>query len=91
MLTTLFGKKKLTEEKTANIFVNTLISVVDNTFEEVRNSIINDPVFERCPEINERDSDKLLMIVLASNLKLLSKYFSSTEEMLLKLFSLNMI
>ena len=40
MLTTLFGKKKLTEEKTANIFVNTLISVVDNTFEEIRNSIV---------------------------------------------------
>jgi len=68
MLTTLFGKKKLTEEKTANIFVNTLTSVVDNTFEEVRNSIINDPVFEKQPEISTNDSDKLLMIVLASNL-----------------------
>jgi len=84
MLTTLFGKKKLTEEKTANIFVNTLTSVVDNTFEEVRNSIINDPVFEKQPEISTNDSDKLLMIVLASNLKLLSKYFSASEEMLIK-------
>jgi hypothetical protein len=84
MLTTLFGKKKLTEEKTANVFVNTLISVVDNTFEEIRNSIINDPVFERPPKVSERDSDKLLMIVLASNLKLLPKYFSSSEEMLLR-------
>ena len=45
MLSTLFGKKKLTEDKTANIFVNTIISVVDNTFEEVRDSIIHDPVF----------------------------------------------
>ena len=44
MLRTLFGKKKLTEDKTANIFVNTIISVVDNTFEEVRDSIINDQI-----------------------------------------------
>ncbi|MFL2571019.1 MAG: hypothetical protein ACJ0QL_03975 [Parvicellaceae bacterium] len=84
MLTTLFGKKKLTEDKTANIFVNTLTSVVDNTFEEVRDSIINDPVFERPPSIKEDDSDRLMMIVLASNLKMLSKYFSASEEMLLK-------
>lgn len=84
MLSTLFGKKKLTEDKTANIFVNTIISVVDNTFEEVRDSIIHDPVFENPPLIEKDDSDKFMMIVLTANLKILSKYFSASEEMLIK-------
>ena len=84
MLTTLFGKKKLTEDKTANIFVNTIISVVDNTFDQVRDSIINDPVFEKAPQIEENDSDKFLMIVLTANLRMLSKYFSASEEIIIK-------
>ena len=84
MLTTLFGKKKLTEDKTANVFVNTIVSVVDNTFEEVRDSIINDPVFETTPKVEANDSDKFLMIVLTANLKMLSKYFSTSEEILIK-------
>ena len=84
MLTTIFGKKKLTEDKIANVFVNTLLNVIDNSFNEVASNISNDSEFINPPIIDHLDSDKFLMIVLAGNLKFLSKYFSNTEEMILR-------
>ena len=84
MLTTIFGKKKLTEDKVANIFVNTMLNVIDNSFEDVVSSISNDPEFINRPIIDPLNSDKFLMIVLSGNLQFLSKYFSNTEEMILK-------
>ncbi len=84
MLTTIFGKKKLTEDKVANIFVNTMLNVIDNSFEDVVSSISNDPEFISRPIIDPLNSDKFLMIVLSGNLQFLSRYFSNTEEMILK-------
>ena len=80
MLTTIFGKKKLTEDKIANVFVNTLLNVIDNSFNEVASNISNDSEFINPPIIDHLDSDKFLMIVIAGNLKFLSKYFSNTEH-----------
>ncbi len=84
MLTAIFGKKKLTEDKVANVFVNTLVHVVDESFSDVADQIRNDAEFETIPSIDNSDSDKFLMIVLAGNLNYLSRYFSNTEEMVLK-------
>lgn len=84
MLATLFGKKKLTEDKIANVFVNTLFSVVEESFADIVNGIINDPEFERVPNMNPQDSDRFIMIVLAGNLCYLPRYFSAHEETLIK-------
>ena len=84
MLTTIFGKKKLTEDKVANVFVNTLLNVIDNSFSEVASSISNDSEFIKSPAIDHLDSDKFLIIVLSGNLQFLTKYFSNTEEMILR-------
>ncbi len=51
MLTTIFGKKKLTEDKVANVLVKTLLNVIDNSFSEVASSISNDSEFIKSPEI----------------------------------------
>ena len=84
MLTTIFGKKKLTEDKVANVFVNTLLNVIDNSFSEVASSISNDSEFIKSPVIDTLNSDKFLMIVLSGNLQILTKYFSNTEELILR-------
>jgi len=84
MLSTLFGKKKLTEDKIANIFVNTLLNTVDSTFADVATSIMVDPEFVQQPQIDLEDSDKFLMIVIAGNFNYFSRYFSTLEENLLK-------
>ena len=72
MLATLFGKKKLTEDKTANIFVNSLIQVVESSFPDIVDNIKSDGEFIETPSISTTDSDKFLMIVLAGNLKYLN-------------------
>ncbi len=84
MLSTLFGKKKLTEDKIANIFVNSILNTVEDTFEDVATAIMADPEFVRQPNIDPTDSDKFLMIVIAGNFNYFSRYFSNTEEQLLK-------
>ncbi len=84
MFATIFGKKKLTEDKIANIFVNSLLESVDRTFADVATTIMVDPDFVTQPFIDKTDSDKFLMIVLAGNYNYFSRYFSALEEDLLK-------
>lgn len=82
---TLFKKKKLTEDKVANVFVNSIMDVVDNGWEDVAAIINSDPSFIENPGLNEDDSDKFLMIVIVANLKFLPKYFDREQEQRLKL------
>jgi hypothetical protein len=84
MLATLFGKKKLTEDKLANVFVNSLIQSVSDSYGDVVDSIVSDPEFVRQPVMNKEEFDKFLMIVLCGNLSYLSRYFSASEEIILK-------
>ena len=84
MLTSLFKKKKLTEDRAANIFVNNLVQVAEDSFPDVVANIKSDNEFVRTPVLSETDSDKFLMIILAGNLSYLSRYLSNTEEILLK-------
>lgn len=84
MISSLFGRKKITEEKMANIFVNSLLQTVDNSFGDVVDTICNDPEFKQKPIIDKSDSDKFLMVVVVGNFSYLSRYFSNTEEMVIK-------
>ncbi len=84
MLQTLFGKKRYTEETLANVFVNSLISSVDEGFSDFAQLVKTDPEFERTPEFSNNDSDRFLLTVLTGNLNYLPRYFSATEEQLLK-------
>lgn len=84
MISTLFGKKKITEDKLANIFVNSMLKAVDESFGDIVDAMVNDPEFKIKPSINKTDSDKFLMIVVVGNLSYLNRYFSNTEEVVLK-------
>ncbi|MFT5602842.1 MAG: hypothetical protein ACI8Q1_002500 [Parvicella sp.] len=84
MLTSLFGKKRLTEDKLANVFVNSVLRAVEGSFADLAEVIANDGEFERKPFYDANDSDKFLMIVIVGNLSFLPKYFSNTEEMIIK-------
>lgn len=74
-------KKKISEEKLANVFVNGLIDLVDNAFPEVAALINEDPEFAVSPRIQDTDSDKFLLIVIAGNLKYIPNHFSSYQDM----------
>lgn len=80
----LFLKKKLTEEKVANVFINTLLQLVENNFGEIAQLINDDPEFEIAPAVSEYDLDKFLMIAFAGNMKLLSGKFEHYQELRIK-------
>jgi len=77
---TLFGKKKLTENAIANIFVNSLVDLVDKGFEDVAVLIQNEGSFERPPQIDPNNSDPFLLILVAGNISYIPKYFPSGQD-----------
>jgi len=79
LLTALF-KKKISETKVANIFVNTIMKSVEQGFPEVAAIINNDTEFVTRPDISEDDSDKFLFIIIAGNLRFLEKYFAEENR-----------
>lgn len=77
---TLFRKKKLSEDKTANIFVNSIFDMVDNGFPDVAALINEDPEFILPPNLAVEDSGRFLLIVIAGNLKFIPKYFDNYQD-----------
>jgi len=77
---TLFGKRKITEEQVAHIFVNGIQSLIDEGFEEVVGLINDSPEFVRRPMIDTEDSAPFTMIVLAGNLQLIPRYFDAGRD-----------
>jgi hypothetical protein len=74
-------KKKITEDKLANIFVNGIIDLVDSAFPEVAALINEDPEFSVSPQIQGNDSDKFLLTVIAGNLQYVSNHFEAYQDM----------
>lgn len=74
-----FLKRKLSNEKVANIFVNTLIDVLDNGFKEVAGLINDDPAFESHPDVKENQNGEFDLIVIAGNLSFLESTFDSEQ------------
>lgn len=76
----LFKKKKLTEDQLANFFVNSIIQLVDNGFEDVVEIINNDPEFAKSPNLQKEDTDRFLLIIIAGNMKILSGRFETLKD-----------
>jgi len=68
MIATLFGKKKISEEKLANVFVNAVLELTEEGFPAVAAEINESPEFHVNPAIAENDTDGFALIVLAGNL-----------------------
>lgn len=77
---TLFKKKKLTEDQLANFFVNSLLQLIDNGFEDVVEIINNDPEFAKAPKLQKEDTDKFLLIIIAGNMKLMNGHFEAVKD-----------
>lgn len=76
----IFTKKKLTEDKVANVFVNGILQLVDEGFLQVTDIINNDPEFLLPPSLKESDSDKFLLVVIAGNINYIPEYFSDYQD-----------
>ena len=76
----IFTKKKLTEDKVANIFVNGLLQLVDEGFSHVADIINKDPEFASSPSIQETDSNKFLIITIAGNINYIPEHFNDYQD-----------
>ncbi|MCH2215388.1 MAG: hypothetical protein MK086_09485 [Flavobacteriales bacterium] len=77
---TLFGKKKLTEEKVANIFINGVQALIDEGFDEVIGLINDSPEFLRPPNITQKDIGAFTVIVLAGNVQIIPRFFEAGQD-----------
>ncbi|MFT6997069.1 MAG: hypothetical protein ACJAQ4_000814 [Cryomorphaceae bacterium] len=77
---TLFGKKKLTEESVANIFVNGVQLLIDEGFEDVVGLINDSPEFLTPPNLAKEDSGAFTVIVLAGNLQVIPRHFEAGQD-----------
>ena len=68
MIATLFGKRRISEEKLANVFVNAILELTEQGFPAVADEINESPEFLVNPNLAEHDTDAFGLIVLAANL-----------------------
>ncbi|PCJ82334.1 MAG: hypothetical protein COA49_02220 [Bacteroidetes bacterium] len=69
------AKRKLTDEKVANIFVNSTFETVEKGWPEVASLLNASPEFVIEPNLDPSDYGRFLMIVVAANLSLVPKHF----------------
>lgn len=68
MIATLFGKKKLTEDKLANVFVNAVLELTAEGFSTISAELNESPEFEAFPNISEADDRPFALLILTANL-----------------------
>ena len=78
-ITTIF-KKKVAEEKVAELFVNIAFNAVDTSFGDVAELLNNDVNLLSPAKIDPENQDDFLLIVIAGNFKLLDDYFYEGQE-----------
>lgn len=72
-------KKKVSDDKLANVFINGLFSTIDNGFPVVAEFINEDCSFVTSPNIQSNDSHEFSMIVLVGNLSFLESSFDAEQ------------
>ena len=80
MFTKIFGKKKLKEDKLANIFVNATLKGVEDGFSDIAGLINESPEFIESPELDNNNDSKFLLIVIAANLKEIPRHLNAHQD-----------
>ncbi len=74
------GKKKLSDEGVANIFVNTLLDTVEKGFPEVAGFVNDSPEFIRTPKVESDDYGRFLMITVSGNINGILEHFGEGHD-----------
>jgi len=72
-------RKKVSDEKLANVFINGLFSTIDNGFHVIAEFINEDPAFVSNPNIHSNQSYEFSLIVLSGNLSFLESSFDPEQ------------
>jgi hypothetical protein len=68
MFGNLFGKKKISEDRLVELYVNSLTNLIDKGFDEVAGFINEDEQFAQSPNITRNEIQWFLYIVFSANL-----------------------
>lgn len=79
MLKTFF-KKKVNEDKLANVLINSLMLAMNEGFTDISELINNDKDFVTKPNISADDYDRFLFILFVGNLKLMQKKLETNQS-----------
>ncbi|HIP31751.1 MAG TPA: hypothetical protein EYG86_03225 [Crocinitomicaceae bacterium] len=93
-------KKKVSDDKLANVFINGLFNSIDNGFPIVAESINEDPAFVYSPNIASTNSYEFSLIVFVGNISFLESAFEPEQadrvekliyDKLAKVYDMNVI
>ncbi len=80
MISTLFGKKRISEDKLANVFVNKVLEMCSEGFPLVAAEVNESPEFETAPGLSPEDDERFLLIVLAANLMEMQRVLNAGQD-----------
>jgi hypothetical protein len=91
MLRTIF-KKKVNEDKLANVLINSLLHAMEVGFKDISELINTDRDFVVQPDIKASDYDRFMLILFVGNLKIMDKRLDGDQpdrikELLIEKFS----
>lgn len=72
-------RKKISNDKLANVFLNSLFNTIDASFPVVAEFINEDPSFFSSPNIHPKDSYQFALIVLVGNISFLESAFDPEQ------------
>ncbi|MFT6500277.1 MAG: hypothetical protein ACJASQ_000384 [Crocinitomicaceae bacterium] len=72
-------KKKVSDDKLANVFINGLFTTIDNGFPVIAELINDDPAFVKSPNLRPNDNYEFSLIVLVGNLSFLESAFDPQQ------------
>lgn len=77
---TIFGKRKISEERVANIFVNGIQALIDSGFESVVGLINDSPEFVQSPKVTHDELGTFTLIILSGNLQIIPQHFEGGQD-----------
>ncbi|MFT3886116.1 MAG: hypothetical protein QM724_12025 [Flavobacteriales bacterium] len=80
MIATLFGKKRITEEKLANAFVNAVLRLTEQGYPMIVAELQDSPEFTEIPVFGPGDDELFALIVLAGNLLDAPKHLPAGQD-----------
>lgn len=80
MISTLFGKKKISEEKLANVLVNSIVHSVEHGFPLIAAELNEAPEFIASPEIHELEDKPFAMVIMAGNLMEIAPHLNAGQD-----------
>jgi len=80
MISTLFGRKKISEDKLANVLVNSVVRAIEPGFPLIAEELNEAPEFIQSPDIHELEAKPFALIIMAGNLMEIVPHLNAGQD-----------